>query len=165
MTSGRQLYLDRSYIFGCIRNGAKNTKRGKSSLVSTVASTLDVIDDRILVDRWLPKNGHEKLVQAHGEPVYIDVRPVANPATRGRNIRYRVAASVGWKAKFTMCWENSLLSFEEMSAILRDAGRFAGLGDARNIGYGRFDILSFNIVEESRAKKPLTKRAVAGSSS
>ena len=56
-------------------------------------------------------------MQAHGEPVYIDVAAMANPGTRGRNIRYRVAASVGWKARFTICWENSLISFEEMSAI------------------------------------------------
>lgn len=161
-TSQGQLYLEPAYLFGCIRNGAKYTRRGKASLQSTVASTLSILDDRILVDRWLPKSGLDALRESDGRPVYIDVRSVTNPGTRGRNIRYRVAASSGWRAKFQMAWDVSLISRNEMEAVVNDSGHFAGVGDGRNIGFGRFDVLAFEVLaENTHAKKSAAKRVVA----
>ena len=160
-TSAGQLYVERSYIFGCIRNGAKYTRRGKASLQSVVASTLDVLNDRILANRQLPKRGLAELRENDGTPVYIDVRSVTNPGTRGRNVRYRVAVAPGWEMQFRISWDNTLISLKEMESIIGDAGRFAGIGDGRNIGYGRFEVLSFQMGEENHAKKPSPKRAVA----
>jgi len=49
-----------------------------------------------------------------------------------------------------------------MEAIVNDAGQFAGVGDGRGIGFGRFGVASFELMKESRdAQKPATKRAVA----
>jgi hypothetical protein len=161
-TKDRQLYLEPSYIFGCVKNGGKHTRRGKGSFQPLVASTVQILDEHVLIDRWLPKTGLQELRVTDGVPVYLDVRSVTNPGTRGRNVRYRVAAAPGWKAEFTMAWDNSLISANEMAAILKDAGQFEGLGDGRRIGFGRFEVDSFRTLEVPVAKKPATKRTVAG---
>lgn len=159
-TADNQLYLEPSYLFGCIRNGAKFTRRGKGSFQSLVASTLQIVDDQILVDRWLPKN-LAVLTQSGEHPVYLDIRSVTNPGTKGRNIRYRVAASTGWKATFCIAWDNSLIGQFEMESIVKDAGQFAGLGDGRTIGFGRFEVASFQLLEETKnAQKPTPQRAL-----
>ena len=101
----------------------------------------------------MPKVGLEQLVQAEREPVYLDVRSVRNPSTRGRNVRYRVAASPGWKTSFSISWDDTLLNENEMRAVLIDAGRFVGLGDGRSIGLGRFDVLSVVITRSRNAQK------------
>jgi hypothetical protein len=164
VTEQRQLYIEPSYIFACIRNGAARTRHGRGTLQPIVTATLLVENDRILLNRWLPKENLADFTQAEDQPVYLDVRPVKNPATKARNIRYRVAASPGWEAEFKVSWDNTLLSNGQMESVVRDAGQFAGVGDARNIGRGRFDVVSFELLKEPSAKKPATKRAVANSS-
>jgi hypothetical protein len=161
-----QLYLRPSYIFGSLRNGAARTKQGRGTLQSAVTATLEVLDGRVLIDRWLPKKGFEGLKQAETAPVYLDIRPVRNPATKARNVRYRVAASPGWESAFTISWDNTVVGENEMNAVVKDAGQFAGLGDGRNIGFGRFEVRSFKILENKKhdAKKPAAKRAVARAS-
>ena len=156
-TASRQLYLEPAYVFGCLRDAAKYTPRRRGTLQPILASTLQVPGDQILVDRWLPKDGFEELKQAESEPVYLDIRSVRNPSTRARNVRYRVAASPGWKTSFILIWENTLVSENEMKAILRDAGQFVGLGDGRNIGFGRFNISSFEVSVKDNATKQATR--------
>jgi hypothetical protein len=146
ITKDNQLFLEPSYIFGCIRDGAKYTKKGRGSIQATVAATLQVMDDRILVNRFLPDN-IEDLVNQIDQPVYLDVRPVKNPASKGRNIRYRVAASPGWEISFNILWDKTMVSRNEMETAINDAGMFNGLGDGRGIGFGRFIIEEFEIKE------------------
>jgi len=155
-----QLYLEPAYVFGAIRDGARHTRLGRGSLQPKLTSTLQVRDDKILIDRWVPK-GLQHLIMAEDQPVYLDVRSVRNPATRGRNIRYRVAASPGWKTTFTIYWENTIVHENQMKSVVKDAGAFQGLGDGRTIGFGRFEITSFELMERERAKKPAAKRSVA----
>jgi len=133
-TADGQLYLDPAYIFGTIRDGAKHTSRKRGTLQPWVASTLQVADDRVLTDRYLV----DPLPDDPTAPVYLDVRSVKNPATRARNVRYRVAASRGWSATFTIQWDKTVVSRSEMLAAMRDAGAFVGIGDGRSIGFGRF---------------------------
>ena len=90
-----------------------------------------------MIDRFLPDNIVE-LVNETEEPVYLDVRSVKNPSTKGRNVRYRVAASQGWKATFEIFWDKTIVSRNEMQASIIDAGKLSGIGDGRNIGFGRF---------------------------
>ena len=155
-TSEGQLYLEASYIFGCLRDAAKYTPRRRGTLQPILASTLQVLDERILVDRWLPKSGLDDLVRAEAEPVYLDVRSVRNPSTGARNVRYRVATSPGWKLAFTVAWDNTLVNDNELRAVLRDAGQFVGLGDGRSIGFGRFTVTSF-VLGAPDAKAKATK--------
>jgi hypothetical protein len=133
MTSERQLYLDPAAIFGCLRDAARYTPRKRGTLQPWLASTLQVESERILVDRYLP----DPLPTDPEQPVYLDIRSVRNPATRARNVRYRVAAAPGWKATFEISWDRTIVGRDELKAVVVDAGRFIGLGDGRSIGLGR----------------------------
>jgi len=148
-TKEGQLYIDPSYIFGCLRDGAKHTKKGRGSIQALVAATLQVLDDRVLVDRHMPEEGDPPTDP--DAPVYIDVRSVKNPNTKGRNVRYRVAASPGWLATFTVTWDATIVSRAQMNAVAIDAGMLCGLGDGRNIGFGRFTVESFEVCDAKKA--------------
>jgi hypothetical protein len=144
MTKERQLYVEPSYVFATVRDGARYTKKGRGSIQPSVAATLQVMDDRVLVDRFVPQ---EPIPQDPDLPCYMDVRMVRNPSTKARNVRYRVAASTGWKMEFFLLWDKTIVSRAEMEASLKDAGKLCGIADGRTIGFGRFDVLSFDVRE------------------
>lgn len=149
-TKEGQLYLEPSYVFGCWRDAARYTKKGRGSIQKMVSATLQVVDNRILIDRWIPDfNGKlpDALTTDSDEPVYLSIMGVRNPSTRARNVRYRVAASPGWIATFQLMWDKTIVPRNQMEAVSIDAGKLIGLADGRGIGYGRFDIVSFEIEE------------------
>jgi len=142
-TSDGQLYVDSSYVFGCLRDAARHTKSGRGSIQSNLVATLQTLDDRVLVDRWMPKDGDP--TRDSTTPVYIDVRSVRNPATKGRNVRYRVAASTGWIVTFGVLWDKTIVNRQQMEAVAIDAGRLVGIGDGRSMGMGRFSVENFEV--------------------
>jgi hypothetical protein len=148
-TKNGQLYLRGDYIFSCLRDAARYTKAGRGSIQKMVAATLQIVDERVLIeDRFIPGfNGGlpDTIPDDPDLPVYLDVRGVRNPSTKGRNIRYRVACSTGWECSFTIQWDKTIVDRGQMQAVAIDAGKLCGLADGRSIGYGRFDILSFEI--------------------
>lgn len=156
VTREGQLYIEGTYVFGAVREAARFHKIGRKSAVSFVAATLQVGEDRVMVDRWFPDypNGSkfdpetaDVPPQDPDELVYLDIRGVRNPTTRARNVRYRVAASPGWSAEFTMVWDKTIVDRNLMHSILIDAGRLVGVGNGRAIGMGRFEVESFEIGE------------------
>ena len=147
ITEKRQLYLKPTYIFGCLRDGARYTKKGRGSLQPLITATLQIVDNQVLVDRFLPDEG--KLTYDPREPVHLDVRSAKNPATRARNVRYRVAAAPGWIITCTIEWDKTIVSRDEMKAVIIDAGRLVGIGDGRTIGFGRFTMEDFAVTEET----------------
>lgn len=149
ITKERQLYLEPTYIFGCLRDGARHVKKGRGSIQALVTATLQITDDKILVDRFLPTE--DELTRDSDQPVYLDVRSVRNPSTKGRNVRYRIAASKGWALTTTIQWDKTVVSRGEMESACIDAGRLVGLGDGRAIGFGRFEIVSFDIADNAQA--------------
>jgi hypothetical protein len=143
MLPTRQLYIKPTYVFGALVNGAKNTPKKRGTLQPIVASTLQVTDDFILIDdRFVPD---EPLPTEPTEPIYLDITGVRNPATKARNVRYRVACSKGWTCTFHLYWDKTIVSRQEMEAVTIDAGRLTGLGDGRSVGFGRFQVLSFDV--------------------
>ena len=149
-TEQGQLWIPGTYIFGCLSNGSKYTKKGRGSIQVSLTSTLMVLDDKILFDRFIPGfNSHlpDTLPEDDGLPVYLDVRSVVNPTTKGRNIRYRVTMGVGWQTEFRIRWDKTIVNRNEMEAVCIDSGHFCGLGSGRKIGYGRFEITSFEVIE------------------
>lgn len=148
------LYLEPTYVFATCREGGKYTRSGRSTMIKSVAATLQVADDRVYVDRWFPgyPNGSdfsadtaEPPAQDPDAPVYLDIRGVRNPSTRARNVRYRIAASPGWLVEFTIMWDKTIISRDQMEAILIDAGRLVGIGNGRAIGMGRFEVEGFEV--------------------
>lgn len=147
-TAEGQLYVDPSYVFGSIRDGAKHTKKGRGSIQPLVAATLQVLDDYVLTDRYLPDGVPvSEPPRDPTQPVYLDVRGIKNPATKARGVRYRVAASSGWAMTFTLLWDKTIVSRNEMEAVLTDAGKLSGIGDGRAVGFGRFTVESFEVCD------------------
>lgn len=143
MNSDRNLYIYNSYLVGAIVGGGKHIKVGKGSLSKKVGATLEVIEDQlILIDRIVPPD--DQLLRKSSDPVYLDVRSVVNPMTKGRNLRYRIAAKEGWALVATVSWDDRAVSKEDMKSCIENAGLFEGIGDGRKIGFGRFKLLSFS---------------------
>jgi len=151
-----QLFLDPSYVFAALREGGKNIKRGRGSIFKLVASTLQVTDNKVMIDRFYPGwpskevfdvDSVEPCDSDQDQPVYLDVRGVVNPSTKARNVRYRLACSPGWKIAFNILWDKTVVSRNEMESCVIEAGRLVGLANGRAIGMGRFEIESFTAVE------------------
>ncbi len=96
--------------------------------MSKVAATLQVITDKVLTinDRYLPGDpatlSVENFTTNPTEPVYLDIRGVKNPQSKGRNIRYRVAGAPGWEASFDLFWDASIVGEGQMEAVVHDSG-------------------------------------------
>ena len=49
-----QLYVEPTYAFAVLREGAKFTKKGQSNLQKSLSATLQVLGERILLNRFWP---------------------------------------------------------------------------------------------------------------
>lgn len=147
VTPERELYVFASYLIGSMVKGAKNIKVGKGSLSNKVGSTLECSPD-ILTLNGLKLPPDNEITKNTNDAVYIDVRSVVNPMTKGRNIRYRVACKAGWSLSALISWDDAQASVEQMKQSLYNAGMYEGIGDGRKIGFGRFKIDSFQVTEE-----------------
>lgn len=152
VTKDGQLFLEPTYAFATVRAGAKYVPKGRGSIQVVVAATLQVTDNRILVDRYFPgyPNGHpfdvnqvDPPANDSDNPVYLDIRGVVNPSTKGRNVRYRIAAAPGWQCQFNIIFDKTVVSRAEMESAIINAGKLVGIGNARSIGMGRFDVIAF----------------------
>lgn len=154
------LYVLGTYVFGCLRNGAIHTKRGRGTLQAPLVSTLQVEEDIVKLNRSMPSGDitHQSILNPVDPEimVFVYVSSVKNPATKGRNVRYRLATRSGWRCKFTLQWDKTIISREQMKAVLRDSGTFGGIGDGIKIGCGRFEVLTYK--ELDSAEEKTTKR-------
>lgn len=157
VTKTGQLYIQPDYIYGTIRDGAKYTKKGRGSIQTSVAATLQILDDVVLIDRFMPgfPNGHDYNPATEAPPdtnpendVYVDIRRVRNPANKSSNVRYRVACAKNWRCQFTIAFDKTVVSTSEIKACLNDAGKLCGVGDGRTIGKGRYDVESFEVLKD-----------------
>jgi hypothetical protein len=141
----RQLYLEAPAVFASIRDGGIYTKKGRGSIQPLIVATLQVEFDS---DRPLPSGrlGAERPVRPC---LSLDARGV-RMARGPRNVRYRLAASPGWTAIFHLTWDKTVLSRRELHAACIDAGRYAGIGDGRKIGFGRYDVAKFEVMNDAQ---------------
>lgn len=145
MTPERQLYLPAAAVFGCLRDGARFTRKGRGSIQPALVATLQIVDERIMIDQFLPP---EPLPTSDQAPVFLHISSVRNPTTKARNVRYRVAAAAGWRASFALRVDRTVISRGELEAVLIDAGRLVGIGSGRQIGLGRFEVSAFEVRED-----------------
>jgi len=143
MDERRRLYLPSSYLFAPIREAGKYTKIGRGTISKHIASTLEISPDIIFLEGLSVPEEWDKEAPPRDPslPVYLDARSVVNPMTKGRNMRYRVACHPGWKCSFQVGWDDTVLSFDTMEKILKDAGVMCGTGCGRAIGFGRWKVL------------------------
>lgn len=160
ITADGQLYLDPTMVFATIRDGGRHIRSKRGSLMMPIVATLQVTDELILVDRFLPPEAAqfvrtkgkvgdplEVLTQDPTADVYLDIRKGKNPNTKSAMIIYRVACSPGWHASFSLMWDKTVVATSQMEAALRDAGNLEGLGSGRKIGKGRFIHTSFQVTD------------------
>lgn len=140
----RQLYIPSSYLLASFKGGAVYTKMGRGTISKKVVATLMIDTETVVFDRYLPKDD-EIGINDSSHDVYVDVRAVKNPNTKGSNLRYRVAMKPGFKFEFEISWDDSIVSLSHMKNVARDAGVLVGVGDGRAIGFGRYDILDFEV--------------------
>jgi hypothetical protein len=143
LTPEGQLYLKGENVFACLRDGAKYTKKGRGSIQPLLAATLLVEEAIVPLNRRLPPGEEPRRDPTKRAEVFLDVSGVRNPSTKGRNIRYRLAAGPGWECTFTITFDRTIVSREQMRAVLRDASVLVGIGDGRSVGNGRFEVLAY----------------------
>jgi hypothetical protein len=160
ITADGQLFVDPTMVFATIRDGGRHIRSKRGTLMLPIIATLQVEDELILVDRFLPPEAAafvrsrgkvgdplEVLTQDPTQPVYLDIRKGKNPNTKSAMIIYRVACSPGWHVSFTLIWDKTVVSTGQMEAAIHDAGALEGLGAGRKIGKGRFTHTSFQLQE------------------
>lgn len=144
MTGERQLYVMGCYIVGAIKSAGKLIKVGKGNMMKKIESCLECLEDVVLLkDLYVPKE--DQLTRSPMDNIYLDVRSVVNPSTKGRNLRYRVAAKAGWEISTAVEWDDSIVSKENIKECIVNAGLYEGIGDGRRIGFGRFALISFEV--------------------
>ncbi|KUO78073.1 MAG: hypothetical protein APF81_25745 [Desulfosporosinus sp. BRH_c37] len=144
MTDKRQLYVPSEYILANFRAGSRIAFGTRGGHVGKLAACLQIADENIYFNCFVPTNLND-YVNCTDAPVYLDVRGVKQPTTKARNMRYRVALSPGWQSRFSIVWDKTLISREEMHSIVIHSGQFIGLGDGRAIGFGRYTVEEFNL--------------------
>ena len=146
---GSQLCVPDSYILAVLRHASVHTKAGRGSIQKTWMSAVSIIDEKIMMNRHIFDNWEDISAESikdytdSSKPVYIDVRMVSNPNTKGKNVRYRVCCSPGWTMKFSILVNDDLVSISQTKKVVEDAGLLIGIADARTLGYGRFRLTSF----------------------
>jgi hypothetical protein len=147
MNEQRVPYIPSSYVLACLREGSTYSKSGRGSLQKKLTATLFVEEETILFKNIkIPKE--EDIPQNDvSKKIYIDVRSVRNPATKGRNLRYRLCIAAGWEFDFTIIWDDTIISETQMRNIVRDGGTLGGISDGRRIGFGRFEVKEFKILK------------------
>jgi hypothetical protein len=152
LEKNNQLYIPASYVSSCLKEGAKYTKAGRGTIQKSFISGMTVRSEISFLDRYLPEGwqemSFEQMSMDSSEKVYLDVRGVMNPNSKGRNVRYRVACSEGWKTDFSFSFDDTIVSPSQIKKILDDSGKMVGVGDGRVLGYGRFKVDSLKIADE-----------------
>ena len=127
-----QLFVPGVALQRCLVNGAGYSKgKGRASLQKVAAACLEVSPERILLgkDKWDE----------------IDTRPVVVPATKGRVLRHRPRFNQ-WELSFTLQYDPTLLTEDQVRTIVDDSGTRVGLLDFRPMNrgpYGRFMVISW----------------------
>jgi hypothetical protein len=146
-TEGRRLYIPSFYMQTAITAGGKFVKIGRGTVSKQICSALNILDERLYFNRELPKPIEDMTAEDLGtdssKPIYIDIRGVSNPNTKGKNIRYRVALNPGWELTANIEWDDTIISTDQMKASIEALGKLVGLSNGRTIGYGRFEVKEF----------------------
>src|SRR5579885_3566256 len=146
MDAERRLYVYNTYFQSSICEAGKEIKVGKATIHKKLFSTVEVVEPKIFLDNLVVPEDKD-LLRDDSLPIYLDVRAVVNPMTKGRNLRYRIAAKPGWTCTFHVVWDGRIVSKEHIRLCIELGGSLQGIGDGRKIGFGRYEMTNFEIQE------------------
>jgi hypothetical protein len=107
---------------GLVASAAYSKGKGRGSLQKAVAACVIISPERVSL----------------GTKTYvIDSRPVVVPATKGRVLRHRPRLDT-WSLRFTIEWDNTLITSKQMRRVVDDMGSRVGLLDFRPEKKGPF---------------------------
>ncbi len=148
---GKRLFIPNYYFQSCIVKGGKYVKAGRGTISKNLASALEIPENKFYLNRELPKNIEDLSIEDLGtdssREIYVDIRMVSNPNTKGKNARYRLALLPGWKTKVTILWDDTVCSKDQVFNAIEAAGKYEGVGDGRAIGYSRFMVENFELIK------------------
>lgn len=147
---GKRLFIPGFYFFSCICAGAQYVKAGRGSIAKKLAGCLLIKTDKAFLNRELEtpieETETENITKDSSRAIYLDVRGVKNPATKGKNVRYRLALSPGWETDVECEFDDTVISKDDFRRALEASGKFSGIGDARLIGHGRFEVYDIKFI-------------------
>ena len=130
-TESKELFMPGVNLQRCFVKGAGYVKgKGRSTLAKVTAACLFVSPEKC------------GLGTKHFE---VDARAVVVPATRGRVVRYRPRLDQ-WQLTFLLEWDETMLSWKEVRAVVDNAGSRVGIGDfrpERGGPFGRFVVVDW----------------------
>jgi hypothetical protein len=139
---GVKLFVPAYYVFGSVSEGAHYVKEGKGSIKKKLMGCLLVKGEKFYLNYELPKAIEkietEDLTRDSSKDVYLDIRAVKNPMTKGKNVRYRLGMRPGWFLHVMLEWDDTILSKDNIKNAIEHAGKFVGIGDGRLLGHGRY---------------------------
>lgn len=120
---GSELYVHGVALQRTLINAAVYSKgKGRASLQKSAAACLMVTPEHLGLGVMEYK---------------IDARAVVNPSTKGRVVRVRPRIDT-WELGFTLEWDDTLLTEDQVRRIVDDAGQRVGLLDFRPACKGPF---------------------------
>lgn len=119
------LYIPSENLEACVRDGAKNAKRGKN-----IERGFNVLEMRVPLDigETLTKE------QMQNDARFRDVRTMT--VKKARVLRTRGRFNM-WRCDFTASYDEALLNIGDITAALDFAGKYIGICDSRP-RYGKF---------------------------
>lgn len=147
----KQFFIPGYYFFSSIIQGGKYVKVGRGTISKQLPGIFSVLDERVMIDRFIPKDIEELELEDLGtdssQNVFVDIRMVANPNTKGRNARYRIALRPEWRGTVHIEWDDTVFSKSQIHDALIAAGKYSGVGDGRAIGYSRYAVEDFEVYD------------------
>jgi len=129
----RELYIPGTALQRALVGGASYSKgKGRGSLAKPAAACLLVNSEYLGLGM---------------EEYEIDSRPVVIPATKGRVLRHRPRLSK-WGVNFTLEYDDTLLTPDQVRKIVDDTGKNVGLLDFRpekKGPFGRFQVVLWKV--------------------
>ena len=122
------LVIPNECLLATIVNGAKLRKNG-----SAIQRYVQVVDSLAPLDIGEVQN-YDKLKK---DPRFRDVRSVC--VSRSRVIRTRPRFNT-WRVEFDLTYDETKIDADVIITSREDAGRYVGLCEMRNMGYGRFAV-------------------------
>lgn len=126
-------------LFRCIIDAGKFFKAGKSKVTTLKTS---------MIPAACSIDGLE-LPIIHKEPWTVDARPVRNPATGGRFMRFR-PCFYDWALTFCLSLDETLISAKMLREIVDAGGSRIGLGDFRPDCKGLFGKFVVTLWKETK---------------